>query len=91
MFTRFTSTVKRYLSQTGNNTKNKKKYSNTEKVQKNVVFLLKMLTSAENLEGNFCFFSDVFKLHEVLSICASFQVFGILQSEIKLSPPKEQI
>ena len=41
-----------------------------------------MLTSSTDFEDNISFL-DFFKLHKVLTICAKFQVFDILTSEIK--------
>ena len=69
-----------------------KKYSNRESTY-NTVFLLKALTSSK-IRGKYIYiFKGFFKLHKVLSICATFEVFNSLPSERtgKIPPSKYEV
>ena len=67
---------------TGDDTKNTKIAVIQKKYKKHSIFLKKHWCQ-QKLRGLFALLLDFLKLHKVLSICAKFQVFGILQYEVK--------
>ena len=83
---------------TRDNTKNTKNTVIEKKIQEVHYFLLKIMTSANNSEGNEFFFSDFLKLRKILNVCDKFTVFSVLPSETKRGgeilptlPPQEKI
>ena len=68
---------------TKDNTKNTKNTVIQKKIQEVHYFLLKIMTSANNSEGNEFFFSDFLKLRKILNVCDKLTVFSVLPSETK--------